>query len=362
MVAVLVVACPCAMGLATPTAVLVASGVGAEQGLLIKEAAALEALAEVTTIVLDKTGTVTAGRPEIVAVEPSGELTSDALLALAAGVERLSAHPLAKCVVAAADRKQLEPVAATNLQVIAGQGVTAEVHGRPCLVGNEKLLQAHGIDLAAYQTTIDAHRARGETVLLVADDQYRGLIAVADPILESSRAAIDALRRLKLQLILLSGDHEATVRAVAQSLSIDRFHAAMLPQDKVTRVTELRQAGETIAFVGDGINDAPAMIAADVGIAIGTGADVAIEAAKIVLIESDLRGVERAVKLARATLRTIRQNLGWAFGYNVVLLPLAMGLGEPWLGWRLPPIAASIAMAASSVSVVANSLRLRWYR
>ncbi|MBL8825652.1 MAG: cadmium-translocating P-type ATPase [Planctomycetaceae bacterium] len=362
MVAVLVVACPCAMGLATPTAVLVASGVGAEEGLLIKDAAALETLAEVTTVVLDKTGTVTAGRPEIVAVEPSGELPADALLALAAGIEQLSTHPLAKCVVAAATQRQLAPVAATNLQVIAGQGVTAEVQGRTCLIGNEKLLQSHGIELAAQQTTIDAHRARGETVLLVADDQYRGLIAVADPILDTSRVALDELRRLNLQLILLSGDHETTVRSVAQSLRIERFDAAMLPPDKVARVNQLRQTGDKLAFVGDGINDAPAMIAADVGIAIGTGADVAIEAAKIVLIESDLRGVGRAVRLARATLRVIRQNLAWAFGYNLILLPLAMGLGEPWLGWRLPPIAASIAMAASSVSVVANSLRLRWHR
>jgi Cu+-exporting ATPase len=362
MVAVLVVACPCAMGLATPTAVLVASGVGAEQGLLIKDAAALESLAKVTTIVLDKTGTVTAGRPQVVAIEPVGELTDDALLVMAAAVERLSAHPLARCVVTAAEQKQLVLPDAGSLQVIAGQGVVAESSGRKILIGNEKLLQANGVDVTTYQIAIDAHRQRGETVLLVADDQYRGLIAVADPVLETSRAAVADLRKLELRLHILSGDHRTTVAAVAQSLHIDSFDAEMLPQDKVSRVAELRQSGERVAFVGDGINDAPAMIAADVGIAIGTGADVAIEAAKIVLVESDLRGVERAVTLARATLRTIRQNLAWAFGYNLLLLPLAAGLGEPFFDWRLPPIAASIAMAASSVSVVANSLRLRWQR
>lgn len=361
-VAVLVVACPCAMGLATPTAVLVASGVGAEQGVLIKDAAALESLASVTAIVLDKTGTVTTGRPQVVAIEPAPGVEPDELLSQAAGVERLSAHPLAKCVVALAESRQLTISTATQLHVEPGLGVSAELAGRRIWIGNEKLLQRAGLDLSTAQHALNEHRARGETVLLVGDTQYRGLLAVADQLRDTSRAALDVLRHPTLSLHLLSGDHHASVATVARNLGIEQFQAEVLPQDKTTYVTQLQQHGERVALVGDGINDAPAMIAADVGIAVGSGSDVALDAAKIVLVAGDLWGVVRAQRLAQATLHVIRQNLAWAAGYNLLLLPLAAGLGEPLFGWRLPPIAASMAMAASSVSVVANSLRLRRLR
>lgn len=358
-VAVLVVACPCAMGLATPVAVLVASGVGAEHGLLIKDAAALEMLSRVDTIVLDKTGTVTLGNPQLIAVEPVAGMAADELLGLAASVERLSTHPLGRPIIEAAESQQLATPTTSNLQVVAGQGVVAQCGGRRVLVGNEKLLTDAGLDLAAIRPQLDKHRQHAGTVLLVATDRLLGLLVVADTIAPGSRAAIDALQRQNLELLLVSGDHRTTVEAVARQVGIERVHAEALPQDKVAIVNNLRAAGKRVALVGDGINDAPAMAAADVGIAVGSGADVAIEAAQIVLVQVGLSGVVSALRLSQHTLAIIRQNLAWAFGYNLVLLPLAAGVGIPLLGWSLPPVAASVAMAASSVSVVANSLRLR---
>lgn len=359
-VAVLVVACPCALGLATPTAVLVGSGRGAENGILIKEAHALELAGQLTTVVLDKTGTVTLGKPQVVEVVPSASGSADELLSLAAAAERLSQHPLAECIVAEAERRGLTIPAAEGLQVVAGAGVRAASDGRSILVGNERLLESAGIPTADAAPLVERLRKEGASPLLVAlDDRYLGLIAVADAVAPHSRDAIDDLKSLGLEVHLLSGDHRQTVEAVARQVGIEQFTAEVLPADKQTVVQKLQQQGKVVAMAGDGINDAPALAAADLGIAIGTGADVAIEAAEIVLVRQDLRSVGRAIRLSRATLRTIKQNLAWALVYNVLLIPSAAGLLEPLTGWRLPPSAAAAAMALSSVSVVANSLLLR---
>jgi len=359
-VAVLVVACPCALGLATPTAVLVGSGRGAENGILIKEAHALEVAGQLTTIVLDKTGTVTLGKPQVVEVAPGAGGSADKLLALAAAAERLSQHPLAECIVAEAERRGLSIPAAEDLQVVAGAGIRATSDGRTILVGNERLLEDAGVSTAEATPLVERLRGEGASPLLVAlDDRYLGFVAVADTVAPHSQEAIADLKSLGLEVHLLSGDHRQTVEAVARQVGIEQFTAEVLPADKQTVVQKLQQQGKVVAMAGDGINDAPALAAADLGIAIGSGADVAIEAAEIVLVRQDLRSVARAIRLSRATLRTIKQNLVWALVYNVLLIPSAAGLLEPLTGWRLPPSAAAAAMALSSVSVVANSLLLR---
>ncbi len=359
-VAVLVVACPCALGLATPTAILVAGGRGAELGILIKEAHALEIAGQVTMVVLDKTGTVTRGRPVVTRVMPSDGTTADQLLATAAAVEQLSRHPLAAPVVAAAQERNLRLSAAENLEIIPGQGVCARGTSGEVLVGNEDLLTARGIAWAAHQGDLESLRREGQKPLLVAaDKRYLGLIAVADVVAPHSREAVEQLRSLGLDVLLLSGDHRAIVERVAREVGIKSVLPQVLPDQKQAVVMHLRDKGHVVAMVGDGINDAPALAAANLGIAIGSGSDIAIEAADIVITGGDLRAVGRTILLARATLRTIKQNLGWAFLYNVLLIPLAAGVLMPWLGIRLPAIAAAGAMALSSVSVVTNSLLLR---
>jgi len=362
-IAVLVVACPCALGLATPTAVLVGSGRGAELGILIKEARALEAAGQIDTVLLDKTGTVTLGRPTVTAVVPAAGAAVEELLAVAAGAEQLSQHPLAHAVLAEAQGRGLEVVAAESLDVVAGAGVRAMHQGQPVLVGNERLLAANRVDFQALQSPLDEARSGGATPLLVArGGRLLGLVAVSDPIAPHSAEAIAAMQAHGLAVHLVSGDNRRTVEGVARQLHIAEFTADVLPGDKQQVVARLKQAGRTVAMVGDGINDAPALAAADLGIAIGSGADVALETADVVLIGRDLRAVLHAIALSRATLRTIRQNLGWAFGYNLLLLPLAAGVLVPWGGFQLPPAAAAAAMAASSVSVVTNSLLLRYRR
>jgi len=359
-VAVLVVACPCALGLATPTAVLVASGRGAEHGILIKEAQALETAGRLTTIVLDKTGTVTLGAPRVTELLPAAGVSSDELLASAAAAERQSQHPLAECIVAAARGRELALSKVEGLQVVAGEGIRAQLDGRTILVGNERLLDGADVDYSTQQAALDRLRAAGAIALLVADAGHcLGVIGVADPIAPFSREAVERLQALGLEVRLVSGDHRTTAETVAAQLGITSVASEVRPADKEAEVRRLRAAGRVVAMVGDGINDAAALSAADLGVAIGSGSDVAIEAADIVLVGRDLRDVARVVVLARATLRTIRQNLAWAFAYNVLLLPSAAGLLEPLIGWRLPPLAAAAAMAASSVSVVANSLWLR---
>ncbi|HEY5313054.1 MAG TPA: heavy metal translocating P-type ATPase [Pirellulales bacterium] len=360
LVAVLVVACPCAMGLAAPAAVLVASGRGAEAGILVKEAHAFETAAVADSLVLDKTGTLTLGKPQVAAVEPAAGFSSAEVLGVAAAAERLSQHPLAACVVAYAESEGVADAVASDLSVVPGQGIRAMLDGQRVWVGNERLLQTAGVVIdEATGGTVKSLRDRGNTVLLVArETQLLGAIGIADTIGPHSREAVDRLRRLGLEVQMVSGDHRATVEAVAHALGIEQFTAEVLPADKEQIVRALQRQGRRVAMVGDGINDAPALAAADVGIAIGSGAAVALDSADMVLVRGDLRGVPEAIVLSRATLRTIRQNLAWAFGYNLVLIPLAAGVLVPLIGWSLPPVAAAAAMAASSVSVVANSLLL----
>ena len=361
-VAVLVVACPCALGLATPTAVLVASGRGAEQGILIKDAVALETAGRLNTVILDKTGTVTLGHSSVAAIEPAEGISVDELLATAAAAERLSQHPLGRAIVGEAETRRLAIPQLAALETVAGAGIRAHAEGRTVLVGNERLFASQEIAIAGCSDMLASLRARGQTPLLVADEKrLLGIIALADTIAPHSREAVAQLRRLGLEVELLSGDHRAAAEAVAKQVGIETVIAEVLPDQKQAVVEDRKRAGRVVAMVGDGINDAPALVAADVGIALASGSDVAIESAQIVLVGGDLRGVARAVALSRATLRTIRQNLAWAFGYNLVLIPAAAGVLIPWFGLhaRVPPYAAAAAMAASSVSVVANSLLLR---
>lgn len=362
MIAVLVVACPCALGLATPTAVMVGSGRGAEAGILIKEAHALEAAGSVHTIVLDKTGTVTKGKPSVVDIHAVEGHTEDEVLSVAAAAERLSRHPLAQCIVDVAEEKKVSQIEASDLQVVAGAGVRAQTGETTVLVGNETLLSEAGISVDSLRDEIAKRRSQGQSPLLVAHQgQLLGMIVVADEVAPHSREAIDRLKQLGLNVMIVTGDHRTTAESIAKQVGVEQVRAEVLPADKAKIVSELRGEGKTVAMVGDGINDAPALAEADVGVAIGAGSDVAIEAADIVLVADDLRAVAKAIVLSRATLRTIRQNLVWAFVYNLILVPVAAGLcvAVPGLGFRLPPVAAAAAMAASSVSVVANSLRLR---
>jgi Cu+-exporting ATPase len=366
--AVLVVACPCALGLAVPTAVVTASGIGAEHGILVKEAAALETAARLDVVVFDKTGTLTAGRPQVTQIITPAPHQDGEVLAAAAAVQRLSNHPLARCIVAAADARGLPLVAADRLQTIAGRGVTAvAVDGRRLIVGNEKLMRDEGLDPSGFDDAVAAARAEGGTPLYVAaapeglSPALLGILLTADAAAPTAAAAVARLHQLGLATLLLSGDHRRTAEAVARQVGIAETIAEALPADKLATVRRLQQEGKRVAMIGDGINDAPALAAADLGLAIGQGADVAVEAADIVLTSGDLRAVPRTIRLARATLSVIRQNLFWAFVYNLVLIPAAAGLLTPWLGpeGRLPPIAAAAAMALSSVSVVLNSLSLR---
>jgi len=362
-VAVLVVACPCALGLATPTAVMAGSGRGAEQGILIKEAQALEAAGSITTVVLDKTGTVTLGKPKVVALLPAAGVSEAELLSAAASAERLSQHPLAQAVVDEATARKLTVQPAEQLNLIAGQGIIAQRGSGEAIeeirVGNEGLLGNLFPGEESTKQRLAEERRRGRTPLLVArGGRYLGAVLVADPIAPHSRQAVDELRAMGLSVQMLTGDHPSTAEAIAAEAGITQVLAGVLPSGKEAEIRRLTSAGQQVAMVGDGVNDAPALAAAALGIAIGAGADVAIEAADIVLVQSDLRGVPRAIRLARATLRTIRQNLVWAFLYNVVLIPLAAGVFVPLWGVSLPPAGAAAAMALSSVSVVANSLWL----
>ncbi len=365
MVSVLVVACPCALGLATPTAILVGGGRGAERGILVKDAQALEQAGRIDTVVLDKTGTITLGRPQVVGVLPGPAVDERELLTVAAAAEKSSGHPLAQAVVSAADSQGISPDPVTDLEVVPGQGILGRRRGTRVIVGTEELLASRSVSLEAWnRQAVDAHRSVGQTALLVAEnDRLLGTILVADPVAPHSAAAVADLQRLGLEVVMLSGDKRATAEFVARQVGIVRVVAEVHPGDKQRVIEELRELGHAVAMVGDGINDAAALATADLGIAIGHGADVAIESADIVLVQPDLRKVAEAILLARATLRTIRQNLAWAFVYNVTLLPLAAGLIVPLVGrnvLHLLPALSAGAMALSSVSVVANSLLLRY--
>lgn len=357
-VSVLIIACPCALGLATPMSVMTATGRGAQAGVLIRNAEALERFAEVDTLLIDKTGTLTMGRPELVAVLPEPGINESDLLRLAAGLERASEHPLAEAIVRGAEERGLTLATVEGFESITGKGVTGIVEGRRIALGNARLMADLG--LPAPGPAADTRRDAGETVMAVAiDGAFAGLIAVADPIKPTTAAALTALREAGLQIVMATGDNTRTAQAVASQLGITRVHAEALPEDKVRLLRELKDAGRKVAMAGDGINDAPALATADVGIAMGTGADVAIESAGITLVKGDLNGIVRARRLSQATMRNIRQNLFFALVYNAAGVPLAAGILYPVSGWLLSPMFAAAAMSLSSVSVIANALRLR---
>ncbi len=357
-VTVLIIACPCAMGLAVPTAVMVATGRGAEQGLLIKGGEPLQRVGDVRVILLDKTGTVTEGRPAVVTVQPAG-MTEEELLALAGSLERRSEHPLAEAVVREAGRRGVALIEPEEFEAVPGQGVSGLVRGRRVLIGTPAFLSAASVELGDGRIAGEMS-ARAETPVLVAvDGRMAGAIGIADPIRATSREAIAELSSFGLEVVMVTGDDPETARVVADRVGIQTVRARVLPDRKLEVVREFQATGRVVAMVGDGINDAPALAGADVGIAMGTGTDVAIEAAEITLVQGDLRGVVRAIRLCRQTMRVMRQNLFWAFAYNVVGIPVAAGVLYPVFGILLTPTMAAAAMAVSSVSVVSNSLRLR---
>ncbi len=362
-VAVLIIACPCAMGLAVPTAVMVATGKGAELGVLIKGGEALQRAGDVTTVVLDKTGTVTEGRPTVtdVTVLPNGKATDErALLRLVASLEKSSEHPLASAIVNHATQLGVILDDAHGFEAIAGRGALGVVDGIAVAVGNEALMTARGVNVDLLRLTADGWAADGRTPMYVAvDGGLAGAIAVADPIRATSRDAIARLRSMGLEVVMLTGDNQRTADAIARQAGVERVVAGVLPDGKVAEIARLQGEGRVVAMVGDGINDAPALARADVGIAIGTGTDIAVEAADVVLMRGDLASAAHAILLSRRTMRTMKQNLFWAFVYNVVGIPVAAGVLYPAFGLLLSPILASAAMAFSSVSVVTNSLRLR---
>lgn len=361
-VAVLIIACPCALGLATPMSIMVAMGKGATMGVLFKNAEAIELLRKVDTLVLDKTGTLTVGRPRLISATALGKAEGDEWLRLAASLERASEHPLAAAIVEEARARGLELVPVERFESLTGRGVRGLVAGRGVAVGNAKLMEELGIDWSSASRQAEARRREGETVMFVAvDGAVAGLLGVADPIKETTPEAIRQLHAEGLRIVMLTGDNRTTAEAVAHKLGIDEVLAEVLPDQKAAVIKRLQAEGRVVAMAGDGINDAPALAQADVGIAMGTGTDVAMESAAVTLVKGDLRGIVRARRLSRATMRNIKQNLFWAFAYNTAGVPIAAGVLYPFFGLLLSPIIAAAAMSFSSVSVVANALRLRWY-
>jgi Cu+-exporting ATPase len=360
-IAVLIIACPCALGLATPMSIMVGTGRGATAGVLIKNAEALELMEKVDTLVIDKTGTLTLGKPKLVAVEPVNGFDEAQVLRLAAALERGSEHPLATAIVEGAEERGLELPATADFQSHTGKGVAGTVDGHSVALGNAALMKQLGIDPAPLQGQSDARRDEGEGVMFVAiDGKLAGIVAVADPIKDSAVAALTELRRSGIRIVMMTGDNERTARAVARRVGgIDEVMADVLPDQKQKKVEELRREGRRVAMAGDGINDAPALAAADVGIAMGTGTDVAMESAAITLVKGDLTGIVRARHLSRAVMRNIRQNLFFAFVFNAAGVPIAAGVLYPWFRILLSPIIAGAAMSLSSVTVIGNSLRLR---
>ncbi len=359
-VAVLIIACPCALGLATPMSIMVATGRGAQAGVLVRDAAALETLARVDTLLVDKTGTLTEGKPRLTEVVPAPGATEAEVLALAAGLERGSEHPLAAAVTAGAAERGVAPAPVTDFAAVPGQGVSGLADGHRVVLGKRALIAAEGVDPGPLEATAERLRAEGRTVAyLAADGRLRGLVAVADPVKTTTPEAVRLLHRDGLRLVMVTGDSRATAEAVARRLGLDEVIADVLPPEKSAVVERLERAGRTVAMAGDGVNDAPALARAAVGIAMGTGADVAIQSAGVILVKGDLRGIARARRLSRATLRNVRQNLAFAFLYNALGIPLAAGVLYPVAGLLLSPMIASAAMSLSSVSVIANALRLR---
>jgi len=359
-IAVLIIACPCALGLATPMSVMVGVGRGATLGVLFRDAVAIERLRDVDTLVVDKTGTLTLGKPQLVAMESAAGVGDDELLRLAASLERSSEHPLAQAICAAAQSRGLPLATATDFESPTGKGALGRVESRRIAVGNAGLLAEQAIETGDWGVRAEAMRRGGRTVIVVAaDGKVVGLLGVADPIKPTTPDALKALRAEGVHVVMLTGDGRTTAQAVAAELGIDEVHAEVLPDGKADVVRQLQRAGRVVAMAGDGVNDAPALAAADVGIAMGTGTDVAMKSAAVTLVKGDLLAIARARALSRATLANIRQNLAFAFGYNLLGVPIAAGLLYPFTGWLLSPALAAAAMSLSSVSVVGNALRLR---
>ena len=362
-VAVLVISCPCALGLATPVAIMVGTGKGAENGILIKSAEALETLHTVSTVVLDKTGTVTQGEPRVTDLLPQRGTTEEELLCLAASLERPSEHPLAEAIVNEAQERAIPLAPVTGFQAVHGRGVRAEIQGAAYLAGNRAMMEENGVDLSGQGPEADRLAENGKTPLYFAEDgRLIGIVAVADTVKPTSAAAIAAFRDLGIDVVMLTGDNRRTADAIGRELGVTKVIAEVLPQDKEKVIAQLQQEGKKVAMVGDGINDAPALVRADVGLAIGAGTDVAIESADIVLMKSDLMDAVTAVELSRATIRNVKENLFWAFCYNTIGIPLAAGVFFPLLGWQLSPMFGAAAMSLSSVSVVSNALRLKLFK
>lgn len=361
-ICVLVISCPCALGLATPVAIMVGTGKGAECGILIKSGEALEVAHNVNSVVLDKTGTITQGKPvvtDIIAVDR----TEEALLSLAAGLEEKSEHPLAQAILEKARETRITLQSVDTFTSIPGKGLSASWNGKDYMAGNARLLEEHCVDLSAYQEQMDTLALAGKTPLLFSENnRLIGIIAVADIVKPTSKRAIEALKRLGVRVIMLTGDNKKTAQGIARDLEIDQVIAEVLPQDKEAVISDLQQKGETVAMVGDGVNDAPALVRADVGIAIGAGTDVAVESADIILMKNDLMDVVTAIRLSRNVIRNIKQNLFWAFFYNCLGIPLAAGVFYSLLGWRLNPMFGAAAMSFSSVFVVTNALRLKFFK
>jgi Cu+-exporting ATPase len=359
-VAVLIIACPCALGLATPMSIMVGVGRGAQHGVLIRDAEALERMEKVDTVVVDKTGTLTEGRPRVVHVEPAAGYQADDVLQKLASVERASEHPLAMAVVAAAQERKLQLSEVSDFDSPVGKGVVGRVAGVDLVSGAAKFLGEHGIDVAPLNAAAEQQRARSATVIFVAlGGQLAGFVAVADPIKQTTPAALQGLRDAGVRIVMLTGDGRTTAEAVGRELGIDQVVAEVFPEDKAAIVQRLRTEGRVVAMAGDGVNDAPALAAADVGIAMGTGTDVAMESAGVTLLKGDLLGIVRARRLSHATMNNNRQNLFLSFAYNVAGIPLAAGVLYPFFGLLLSPVVAAAAMALSSVSVITNALRLR---
>ena len=362
-IAVLVISCPCALGLATPTAIMVGTGRGAEQGILIKSGESLETAHLVDTVVLDKTGTVTQGRPELTDIRTAEGVQEQELLMLAGSLEQASEHPLAEAIVDGAQKRGVSLEKVENFSAVAGQGVLGTVQGRKVLAGNRKMMEENGISTENLKEAAGLLAEEGKTALYIAaDGRLLGLVAAADQVKETSAQAIREMEKMGLSVVMLTGDNERTAKAIQRQLGISRVVAEVLPQDKEREVRRLQEEGHKVAMVGDGINDAPALARADVGIAIGAGTDVAIESADIVLMKSDLLDAAAAIQLSRAVIKNIKENLFWAFFYNALGIPLAAGVFYPFLGWQLSPMFGSAAMSFSSVFVVSNALRLKGFR
>lgn len=359
-IAVLIIACPCAMGLATPTAIMVGTGKGAEKGILIKDAQSLELAHKVNTVIFDKTGTLTIGKPEVTDLIPAGKNKTEDLLKIAASLEKGSEHSLGEAILKKADLDGIKITTATNFKAISGYGIEGKINGKSYIFGNLKLMAKEKIDTEPLELKIEDLETQGKTVMVLADEKNAlGIIAVADTLKTSAKEGVQALKDKNIEVIMITGDNKRAAQAIAKQAEVDRVLAEVLPQDKESEVRKIQAEGKIVAMVGDGINDAPALAAADIGIAMGTGTDVAIEAAGITLVNKDLKTVSSAIELSKKTMFTIKTNLFWAFGYNVVLIPVAMGVLYPFTGILMNPIFASAAMALSSISVVGNSLLLK---